>query len=69
MLLNQFKRKGIEKGFFFFEVENCLRKVETDSGNFDLKWPLAFWRFFERESRILRDTYQKKKKNPENYKI
>ena len=47
MLLIQFKRKGREKGWFFLKVENGLRKVETDSGNFDLKWPLAFGGFIQ----------------------
>ena len=43
MLLIQFKKEGKRKGvFFFFEAENGLWKVETDSGNFDIKWPLAF---------------------------
>ena len=46
MLLIQFKRKGGGKGCFFFEVENGLRKVETDPGNFDSKCPLAFRGFY-----------------------
>jgi hypothetical protein len=41
--LKQFKRKGKKGVCYFSEVENGLQKVETDSGNFDFKWPLAFW--------------------------
>jgi hypothetical protein len=40
------QKGGKSRGWgVFFEVENGLRKVETDATNFDFKWPLALRRF------------------------